>query len=441
MRTAQFTLISSSPKISIGTSGEVEQGKLLLVSAYHGLQSHVLLAACGEKELAYEHEGRGLFTTALLETLKNCAIDDLTYSAVLERIHLNKQNPHCEGFNQHRVLFDARVPAGRQVRHSVRIHDDGKYVIGAGLAQGISHGVEFTLYNDRKLSLGVVVVDNASAIEDFQTTVTTSVHLENASNFSSLLEETLRRIDANGNTPKYRLVKDLKEAKLEVAMENDLAVLEVLDQQLKRFGLSELFFKATLDRLTHALGAASHYYWYLDLTKKNNHIDTKDGVTVDFYLLRESEREYDNYGLPLLVPVEPGFCKRDPNMGTSNVIEFVVDPEALAGAPEAPLKRNGAFTIGYGPGGIAPFAYSLEEGQDVDVGYLKIFLATRPIDLSDIVQLSPFPTMNARSGVNEDARKARLNSLPLMEPTAPTDTWFTLDIPVVQRREEMPTVV
>lgn len=58
--------------------------------AYHGLRSHVLLAACGEKELAYEYEGRGQFTTALLTTLKTSAVNDLTYTEVLKRMHLPK---------------------------------------------------------------------------------------------------------------------------------------------------------------------------------------------------------------------------------------------------------------------------------------------------------------------------------------------------------------
>lgn len=65
-------------------------GKVGTNFAHHGLQSHVLLAACGEKEFAYEYEGRGQFTTALLEMLNSSAIDELTYSEVIERIHLNK---------------------------------------------------------------------------------------------------------------------------------------------------------------------------------------------------------------------------------------------------------------------------------------------------------------------------------------------------------------
>lgn len=58
--------------------------------ALHGLRSHVLLAACSENELAYEHEGRGQFTDAVLSTLNACAVNDLTYADVIERIRLPK---------------------------------------------------------------------------------------------------------------------------------------------------------------------------------------------------------------------------------------------------------------------------------------------------------------------------------------------------------------
>lgn len=70
-------------------------GKIAPGFAYHGLQSHILLAACGENEFAYEHDGRGQFTTGLLKTLKNGTIDDLTYTEVLGRIHLNGYEYYC----------------------------------------------------------------------------------------------------------------------------------------------------------------------------------------------------------------------------------------------------------------------------------------------------------------------------------------------------------
>lgn len=50
------------------------------------LQSHVLLAACRSEELAFERTNGGLFTNALLKTLKDTGIDKLTYASLLNKM-------------------------------------------------------------------------------------------------------------------------------------------------------------------------------------------------------------------------------------------------------------------------------------------------------------------------------------------------------------------
>ena len=53
---------------------------------HHGLQSHVLLAACGAEEMAREQGGRGTFTKALLDTLVTVGPDKITYAHLIQRI-------------------------------------------------------------------------------------------------------------------------------------------------------------------------------------------------------------------------------------------------------------------------------------------------------------------------------------------------------------------
>ena len=60
---------------------------------HHGLRSHVLLAACGAKELARERPGvmheahsNGLFTAALLKTLGTVGAQNITYTNLLMRL-------------------------------------------------------------------------------------------------------------------------------------------------------------------------------------------------------------------------------------------------------------------------------------------------------------------------------------------------------------------
>ena len=86
---------------------------------------------------------------------------------------------------------------------------------------------------------------------------------------------------------------------------------------------------------------------------------------------------------------------------------------------DSPLKESGGtLTIGYGAGGAEPFSYFLREGQDVDVGFLKFFFATKPVDLSKIPQPSPF--IPRRAGKQQEKEVV--------------ETWGTILIPVVQRR-------
>ena len=88
---------------------------------------------------------------------------------------------------------------------------------------------------------------------------------------------------------------------------------------------------------------------------------------------------------------------------------------------DAPLSPLGTLTIGYGSGGAAPLTYSLREGQNVDVGFLKLFLTTRPTNFSKIQQDTSFGPQGHRG----------LQELPKINPD---DEWDTVTITVVQRR-------
>ena len=241
------------------------------------------------------------------------------------------------------MLFNGKVSAYGEVYYPVRVDKGGTYVIGAGSAHGVSFGVKFTLYNDQKVKLGVVLVDEASLIQDFKTTATTSPCLKDASfakltrigtlplyvepvgNLASILEETIRGSGIDGydaNSPIFQPV-EVDEAKLAVTMENHQLAFKILDQRVRSLGLTDLPYKIAphSPNVPHVLRSAAHYYWFLGLTREYDR--AKQDVTVEFYLLRA---EHDEYGLSSLVPAQHGLCQKDPN-----VIDFVVDPNAWYG--------------------------------------------------------------------------------------------------------------
>jgi len=83
---------------------------------------------------------------------------------------------------------------------------------------------------------------------------------------------------------------------------------------------------------------------------------------------------------------------------------------------DVPLPKNGVLTIGYGTGGAPAQTFYLRTGQKLDVGFLKIFFCTKPVDLSTFSQSSPFES--TRSGTQHIKPKE--------------EVWSTMLIPMLQ---------
>lgn len=69
-------ILSSKFNHKIQGSGDSRHPEPLL---YTDQSSHIHFAACGSDEKAWEEEGRGAFTVALLKTIRASGIDKITY--------------------------------------------------------------------------------------------------------------------------------------------------------------------------------------------------------------------------------------------------------------------------------------------------------------------------------------------------------------------------
>lgn len=87
--------------------------------------------------------------------------------------------------------------------------------------------------------------------------------------------------------------------------------------------------------------------------------------------------------------------------------------------PDMSIESEGCLTLGYGPAGVDPLEYYLEETLDMDVAYIKIFLSTEYSDLSGLAQESPF----------EDSGRGQR---PVERRTI--DLWDTILISIVHKR-------
>ncbi|KAF8970608.1 caspase domain-containing protein [Flammula alnicola] len=456
----------------IYSSQEDERGaKPAPDTAHVGLNSHVLVAACSSAEYAKESNGRGSFSTAFLTLLRTTGPDKLRYSDILNDMDLiPNQNPQCEGENQNRFIFNKMVLPHQRAPIPVR-SEQGNFILEAGTAQGINIGAEFTIYARkedvaRENSMGVLVVDSTK-LESYSATMkvlpdapilslprpgvavqTTAGHRPDLRLFIrpdpqqsliSLVRETRH------DFPNVTIVDQEEDAQISIEMLNGKVTLRIVEQKLTRYNFARQIdgIDPTLEGLSPILKTAAHYYWHLNRT--NDSPEVANNIQVEFYKLREDDSED-------LIPVGDNLC-------VDNEIDFVVEedqpygvklininksrdffpslfyfdnsdlsigsyyqhplPGAANHVAEPPLPMNGgSLTIGYGAGGAAPFSYFLREGQDVDVGFMKVFLFSKPVDLSDVAQDTPF-----EEGRHQMTWKKKVKP-----------TWGTVTIPVIQRR-------
>ena len=105
------------------------------------------------------------------------------------------------------------------------------------------------------------------------------------------------------------------------------------------------------------------------------------------------------------------------------IIESVFAPSTTTGSSQGDLMLQaygGEFTIGDGKFGGVPFRFELQPGLRCERGYMKIFLTSKNVDLSDFQQASLFD-------VTRKPRLAYDDKLP--------DVVFTTGFQLIQHRK------
>ncbi|CCO36746.1 hypothetical protein BN14_10890 [Rhizoctonia solani AG-1 IB] len=153
---------------ALGGSRDVVDPTSLGLS-FEGMNSHVILAACGHGEVAFENgaEKHGYFSSALLKLLRSVKIDSLTYKGCMQRLPALRtrqpQNPVCEGKNMNRLFFNAMVQ-GAHTSYVLVKPKGNDFYLQAGLAQGITPGSKYAIHasdvpGSSNPSLGTLEVD------------------------------------------------------------------------------------------------------------------------------------------------------------------------------------------------------------------------------------------------------------------------------------------
>ncbi|KAI0311621.1 hypothetical protein OF83DRAFT_1150129 [Amylostereum chailletii] len=408
-----------------------------------GLSSHVLLAACGKEEQAWEDDGRGAFTKELLRLLEELdrGMTQVSYTDLIGRMLKlpRKQYPQCEGMKKDRKLFHSLAPIpGRSVMHHVYREGD-EYKVKAGTAHGIAPGSEFSLYaspSSKDAPVGTFIA--SSTVSLFSTVIRPSTKdpAPNPGLQSPLFalqtlagEEAALQLHVSQNAEPL-LAKHVKQQHLFQRVRKDKADASIfLDD-----GKAVLHIYATAPRMKRVakrvpipeaadiedvLQKVAHYYWHLRRSPRRDIIgpSLRDDVTVELVRLRQEgmviEPDPSSPSIKAIhgrIDIDIGSsspntpygikvtCKGDPlyvSLFYFNSGELEINSTYQGNAGEHPdhdLSPERPLIIGYGPGNAAagPLVFELPFRQDLDVSFVKLFLSSQPVNLSSLPQLSPF---------------------------------------------------
>ncbi|KDR74092.1 hypothetical protein GALMADRAFT_141828 [Galerina marginata CBS 339.88] len=444
-----------------------------------GSKSHVLIAACGSAEQAIESNGHGNFSRAFLKLLRTISPDKLRYCDILKHMDpISGQNPHCEGANQNRILFNRKVLPASPECYPIRLEtndESPRLILEAGSAHGVTVGAEFTAFLRSDTALrqqtAVVSVERTMAFTSVlrippgftfteesiavQTRAGRKEDLRLYVNPGDKFRDLFKVACESTENSQYCLdnitiVGHPNDAHLSARCEKKV-IFEMKDERATSFGFKRQFDAVDVDTVASVLGAACHFY--RTLNRENNGPGVARCIQVQFYELQGFdgfEFRPDN----TLSPIEPDLYR-------NGVVDLVVDETACAPyglkitnnsmldlyaylfyfdltdlsiasyyetpaacgnyKPDFPLKKmGGTLTIGYGCGGVTPFSFELSKGQDVDVGFVKLFVSTMAIDLSRFRQDSPFSSTRTMTHW----------------PGRPNEAWDSILISVIQRRKK-----
>ncbi|TDL22051.1 hypothetical protein BD410DRAFT_840169 [Rickenella mellea] len=457
-------------------------------------ESHVLLAACGREELAWENPKtqRGLFTTALLEALSESDLCDLTYNTLFRKIHIPvgpPQTPHCYGRHIGRRLFNGHATGADPSFVFGYKRDDGTIILDAGGAHGVQLSSRYSLYRNNVGSslsnphLGFLVVHsitpNTSILvptkdspsfeipskfcardarnNPYRTIV---VYCKDQSKLEAVLLKTLERanirsLEATGIV----FVDNVKSADLSISFEDNEVVFYRKESTETAFIAPRIRRTIPVDDsegVFRVLRASANFNAHLNTTSTSAHPISDNMVTMEFQKL--DGKWSDEYKW-VVTPTGPNLIANEQvdMVVDSNVIFGVtihnhtdsplypylfyfdgsdfgiqvwyVPPVGIGGGRnlDAPLSPNAKFPIGYGDGGALPWAFHLPNGENKDIGFLKLYVTDSPSDFANISQGSPF-----------DDADARQLEYPIASAMIPSNIFSTKTVTILQRREGTP---
>ncbi|PPQ97869.1 hypothetical protein CVT26_013038 [Gymnopilus dilepis] len=389
-------------------------------------ESHVLLSACGSSGQAWERDGRGVFTTALLDLLSNTPLKELRYCDIAMRLDTgNRQFPHCEGLNQDKVIFTlTSVPPFSEpfAIHRTRIQNGSpiKFVINAGSAHGFGRGDEFEIYaDDQEVEPEgtLIVKDVWSYFSVLEPTITYPSNLSGHSIAKPVKPKQLppvrvyctedvmvARLVPLVECPSVAIVATPDDAQVDIAPNGDSHVSISL-HNFPAHGINPVIAShVEVKDLSRVLATLQPHL--CELAQTSQHDDLTPHVHADLHRLQMSAQCFPDapsaeLNSHYIVPSQSGLyhVEHDSPYGIRIRNEsmyklfpliqlFTMGPyfhiHTLYRSPcgpaglDAPLPPGRALTLGYGAGGSAPLVIPLSACGVISI--IKVSLYTRPLD-------------------------------------------------------------
>ncbi|KAF9070084.1 caspase domain-containing protein [Rhodocollybia butyracea] len=396
----------------------------------------------------YETVGRGSHMLLAGSLFRDYGVDKLTYVDVIDKLpDLPAQHPQCEGAHKTRILFDGQIHSTQVLYKLSSDKNSNELTLEGGEAHGITTGAEFALYEDDKMekSLGTVTVASCAAFSSVCVPKDLGPSLPTRA-FAKLIRvgdcfdvrllipmhddflRPIRRVALemeSGEEGKKRfcMVDRMDESPdLIFTLENRHIYFEIGDRVCREYGVKRMSTSLplpiqgpTMDTISRMLLSSADFYWHLRRSNREHILSSSGKVTVncvrlikslDDTFIPDSQGADFNVNGVIAVNVDERFEYGFKINNKSNVplyaalfffdiddlsiTEFYVPGRGKSSVADASVPPGGILTIGYGPSDTVPHTFHLKEGQDVSVGYLKLFLSNKYVDFSYIQQSTPF---------------------------------------------------
>ncbi|KJA15521.1 hypothetical protein HYPSUDRAFT_48284 [Hypholoma sublateritium FD-334 SS-4] len=387
----------------------------------------------------------GYFTTFLLEVLKSSptAIEELSYKTLINQVYERMKNcfgsfqqPQCEGVHINRRIFSVDI-RGRLITGT---WDESANTmrIEAGVAHGVGEDSKFAIFRD-DTGVGSPLI-NEVGVQDLGTDNTrlrlprhSGTKLPKTFYAKRIPAERVKVLIQDNELVSALYAKSDFSDRLGIEVtdkagdQHDLRIA-VEDGQIVFYWGGENLFTEVLngriprtlpleekDRLLPVIRAFATFKHHLMRISDTGEEELKKYINVDLKKITgglvKATTGNDLLGEDNHVPIRSKdgsdslcftihHCLEGSPALYLYILYFssclgiwpIFFPEHIANPDKAhapTVKYGGKFQIGFGDGG-KPMKFILPEGIDKDLGYLKIFLTTKPVDFYPLVQESPF---------------------------------------------------